>query len=825
MLRDSMIKSASPIRRAVAGYALGVVLPAAALVVVLTAGRFLERAPSPPFMLAVLLAAWLGGLGPGLLAVAVSVASLTYFFLPPVHSLMVSAQDAPWLLLFTIVAVAIAWLAAAISRAEANVRRSEQRLHVLARLAPVGLFRTDAAGQCLYVNDRLCGLTGLSPQQAQGSGWTAALHPEDRDRVVDMWSSATREGREFQGEYRFCDPSGATRWVEGHAMPEWGPAGQVVSYIGTVTDITERKRAEEERAAMLAREQAARASAEASIATVQLLYQMTDAVARETAAEEVYDIALRSLTWAVGADRAAILLFDEDGVLRFKAWQGLSDAYRRAVEGHSSWSRDTTTPQPIVVPDVAVDPSLAQLRTVILAEGIRGLAFIPLLGQGRLLGKFMIYYDAARALDQDGVQIAQTIARHVAFTIERKRGDEERTALLGREQEVRREAEAANRAKDEFLAVLSHELRSPLNAIIGWLSILRRTPADVQTAERAFAVIDRNARVQVQLIDDLLDVSRIISGRFKIERAPVDLVVLASEAVDGFSAEAAAKGLQLRTTAKAALLPVLGDRVRLHQVIGNLVANSLKFTPSGGRIEVRVEQANDKARLIVEDTGEGIDPEALPLIFERFTQADSSTMRRHGGLGLGLTLVRHLVEAHQGRVGAESAGKGKGTKFTVELPLTTAPLPRHSRLGAAWTPRPGPPVLAGIRVVVVEDDPDSRQYMDVVLAQAGADVRATPSGEQALAILKRERIDILVADIGMPGLDGHALVQRLRELELAEGRPEIPAVAVSAYASPEDRHRAMAAGYHGHVAKPVEPTTLVRAVAAALGRTEPARPG
>jgi PAS domain S-box-containing protein len=823
MLRNSMVKSALPIRRAVAGYVLGVLLPAAALV--LAAGHLLERHPSPPFMLAVLLAAWLGGLGPGLLAAAVSVVSLAYFFLLPFHTLFVSVQEAPWLLLFTTVAVAVAWLGAASSRAKADVRASEQRLQVLARLAPVGLFRSDATGQCRYVNERWCELTGLSPEQAQGSGWTTALHPEDRDRVLALRASAMREGREFRDEYRFRDPDGTTRWVEGHALPEWGPAGQVVSYIGTVIEVTERKRAEEERVAMLAREQAARASAEASIAKVQLLYQMADAVARETPLEEIYEIALRSLTWAVGADRAAILLFDEDGVLRFKAWQGLSDAYRTAVEGHSPWSRDTTFPQPIVVPDVAVHPDLAQFRAVILAEGIRALTFIPLLGHGRLLGKFMIYHDATRALDQDGVQIAQTIARHVAFTIERKHGDEERSALLGREQQARREAEAANQAKDEFLAVLSHELRSPLNAIIGWLSILRRTPADAQTAERAFEVIDRNARVQVQLIDDLLDVSRIISGRLKIERAPVDLVVLAAQAVDGFSAEAAAKGLQLRTTAKAALLPVLGDRVRLHQVVSNLVANGLKFTPPGGRIEVRVEQANDKARLIVEDTGEGIGPEVLPHIFERFTQADSSTVRHHGGLGLGLTLVRHLVEAHQGRVKAESAGKGKGAKFTVDLPLTTAPLPRHSRLTTPWTPRPGPPVLAGIRAVVVEDDPDSRQYMEVVLAQAGAEVRATASGEQALAVLKREPIDILVADIGMPGLDGHAVVRRLRELELAEGRNAIPAVAVSAYAAAEDRHRALAAGYHGHVAKPVEPTTLVRAVAVALGRSEPARAG
>ena len=810
----SKLPMAEPvIRRAITRYALGVLLPAGALVVVLAAGQPLERAPVPLFILAVLIAAWRGGRGPGLLAVACSTACLAYFFVPAVPT----SADLVWLALFVAVSVLVVWFAA--------VRHhTVERLQALTRLAPVGLFRADAAGEYLDVNESWCRLTGRSPEQALGLRWISAIHPEDRERVVDTWASAIQEGRAFKAEFRVADTAGATRWVEGCAMPQRGGRGQIVSYIGTLTDITERQRAEDERVATLAREQVARGRAEASIATLQLLYQMTAAVAREITADEVYDVALRSLTSAVGADRAAILLFDEDGVLRFKAWRGLSEAYRTAVEGHSPWSRDTTDPQPIVVPDVHVDPSLAPFRAALGAEGIQALAFIPLLGQGRLLGKFMIYYDTARALDQEGVQIAQTLARHVAFTIERQRGDEVRSALLRREQQARHEAETANHAKDDFLAVLSHELRSPLNAIIGWLGILRRTPADVRTAERAFEVIDRNARVQVNLIDDLLDVSRIISGRLKIERAPVDLVVLAAEAVDTYAAEATGKGLKLRTTVKASLLPVLGDRMRLHQIIGNLVANSVKFTPAGGQIDVRVEQANDKARLVVEDTGEGIEPEFLPHIFERFMQADGTTVRRHGGLGLGLTLVRHLVEAHQGQVEAESAGKGKGAKFTVDLPLTTAPLPRHSRPAAMRTPRLAAAVLAGTRIVVVEDDPDSRQYMEVVLAQAGADVRATASGEQALAILKQEPIDIVVADIGMPGLDGHALMQRLREAELAERRPETPAVAVSAYAAPEDRHRAMASGYHGHVAKPVEPATLVRAVAAALGRAEPVRP-
>src|SRR5262245_43475119 len=533
---------------------------------------------------------------------------------------------------------------------------AEERFRTLAQLAPVGLFRTDAAGQYLYVNEGWCRLTGRSPEDARGLQWLASIHPEERDRVVDAWTAAVREGREFKGQFRIADPSGATRWVEGYAIPERQRTGQVVSYIGALTDITERRRVEAECVAMLAREQVARARAETSIATLKLLYEMTEAVAREITAQEVYDIALRSLMAAVGAHRAAILLFDEEGTLRFQAWHGLSEAYRTAVEGHSPWSPDTTDPQPIGVPDVSADPSLAPLRDAIRAEGIQALAFIPLVGQGRLLGKFMIYYDTARTVDQDDMKVAQTIARHVAFTLERKRGDEARSALLRREQQARQEAETANRAKDDFLAVLSHELRSPLNAIVGWLAILRRAPTDVRTADRAFEVIERNARVQVNLIDDLLDVSRIISGRFKIERAPVDLVILSTEAVDAFAADAASKGLKLRTTVKASLLPVLGDRIRLHQIVGNLVANSVKFTPAGGRIEVRVEQANDKARLVVEDTGEGIEPELLPYVFERFRQAESSIMRRHGGLGLGLTLVRHLVEAHQGQVWAESAG-------------------------------------------------------------------------------------------------------------------------------------------------------------------------
>jgi PAS domain S-box-containing protein len=803
--------STPALRRVVTGYALGVLLSAAALAVVLGAGPLLDRAPELPFILGVLITAWRGGRGPGLLAAAASTACLAYLFAP----LGQAPADLARLALFAGVSSLVAWFTA---------RRDDgaQRLPALARVAPVGLFRADASGQYLYVNEHWCRLVGLSLDDARGWGWTAALHPEEGERVANAWAAAISQGREFKGEFRLAD-RGTTRWVECYARPERISAGRIISYIGTLTDITERRRAEEERVTTLSREQVARSRAEASIATLQLLYQMTDAVARETAVEEVYDIALRSLTWAVGAHRAAVLLFDEDGVLRFKAWHGLSDAYRAAVEGHSPWSPTTTDPQPIIVPDVSADPSLDSLRPALQAEGIQALAFIPLLGHGRLLGKFMVYFGTVAALDQEGLQIAQTVARHVAFTIERKRDDEARAALLRREQQARREAETANRAKDEFLAVLSHELRSPLNAIIGWLSILRRSPQDPRMAERAFEVIDRNARVQVSLIDDLLDVSRIVSGRFKIEPAPVDLVVVATEAVETFATEATGKGVRLRTTVKASLLPVLGDRVRLHQIVANLVANSVKFTPAGGQIEVRIEQANDKARVVVEDNGEGIDPEVLPHVFERFMQADSTTMRRHGGLGLGLTLVRHLVEAHHGQVEAESAGKGKGTKITVDLPLTTAPLPRRSR-PAVSTGRPSAPVLAGTRVIVVEDDPDSRQYMEVVLAQAGADVRATASGEQALDILKQEPVDILVADIGMPGLDGHALVQRLRELEVAQRRPETPAVAVSAYAGAEDRHRAMASGYHGHVAKPVEPATLVRAVAAALGRTEPARP-
>jgi CheY-like chemotaxis protein len=393
--------------------------------------------------------------------------------------------------------------------------------------------------------------------------------------------------------------------------------------------------------------------------------------------------------------------------------------------------------------------------------------------------------------------------------------EERRQHLLVREQVAREEAENANRMKDEFLAMLSHELRTPLSAIAGWAHILREGGLEPAEAARAIEVIDRNARVQGQLISDILDVSRIISGKLRLEKKTVAASAVVEAALDTVRPSAEAKQVRLEAALDPDVGQVWADPDRLQQVVWNLISNAIKFTPEGGAVSIRLARSGSQVEIIVRDSGEGISPEFVPHVFERFRQADSSTSRPHGGLGLGLAIVRHLVEAHGGTVVAESAGKGHGASFTVRLP-------RHAAADATTptgeaAPAEAAPVLslAHVRVLLVDDDPDTRGMMQTVLSQRGAQVTAAASAAEALACVERETPDVLLSDIGMPGMDGYALIRELRE------RPEaraIPAAALTAYAHADDRGQAIAAGYQIHVAKPVEPAELVAVVATLAGR-------
>jgi PAS domain S-box-containing protein len=638
--------------------------------------------------------------------------------------------------------------------------------------------------------------------------------------------------------------------------------------------------------------------------------------------DDIYDAALDALAAGLGVERSSILLFDPDGVMRFKAFRGLSEAYRRAVEGHTPWRPDSPDPQPIVVTDVRQDASLASYEPVFQDEGIVGMTFIPLVSLERVIGKFMLYYATPRTLDDDELALAGIIAAQVAFAVERTRTEEQArrseerlrfaldAALMGTwdwdlatdtvrwsgnlerihglqpgtfdgsfasyEREIhpedrervlasarraltegvphdveyrivspdgtvrwcegkgqveyqngkpvrmtgvcmmvtrRKEAELAklavaeesNRLKDEFLATLSHELRTPLNAILGWVHLLESGSLPADQARRAVDVIGRNARLQAQLVEDVLDVSRIIVGKLEIERIPLVVPQLVDAVVAGVAPVLNAKQIHFEQRIDPAVEPIEGDRRRLYQVLNNVLSNAVKFTPEGGSIQLTCTMHDDWLEIRIRDSGMGIAPAVLPYVFDRFRQADSGPTRRHGGLGLGLAIARHLVEQHGGGIRAESDGPGCGTMITILLPAASTP-------SGPTMPSVAPPSeeahrLDGLTVLIVDDQSDSREVVAQLLGQRGAAVRQCDSAVAALRVLAADSVDVLIADIAMPEVDGYELIRRLR----AAGN-RVPAIAVTAIARPSDRERALASGYTAYCAKPVDGVSLARVV-------------
>jgi PAS domain S-box-containing protein len=417
-------------------------------------------------------------------------------------------------------------------------------------------------------------------------------------------------------------------------------------------------------------------------------------------------------------------------------------------------------------------------------------------------------------IDDSGAPIRSEDGRIVGAVLvfrditERYEAERERALLLESERAAHAEAQAANRAKDEFLAVLSHEMRTPLNSVLGWAQVLRHEPLP-PAAERGIEVIERNARRQASLIEDVLDVSRIVSGRLRLEQAHVDMGQVVEGAVDALRPMLEAKGLALDVHGDCGG-SVLGDTQRLQQVVTNLLSNAVKFTAAGGRIEVRMEHEGPLCAVTVSDTGIGIASDFLPLVFERFRQEDSGNTRRYGGLGLGLTIVRHLVEMHGGTVSAHSDGSGRGARFTVRLPLASERSLADARREAPASAIPMPD-LRGARILAVDDDADARDFLSEVLRRAGAEVRSASSADEALDVLRAFDAEVLVSDIEMPDADGYTLLTRIREAGYT-----LPAVAMTAHSSGPDRLRALTEGFQQHVPKPVEPAELLLVVAHAL---------
>jgi PAS domain S-box-containing protein len=527
------------------------------------------------------------------------------------------------------------WLAVEKLRSEVALRESEDRYRALTELSPQLVFMSRADGFITYVNQWGLDFTGRSLSELQGHGWMECIHPEYRNRFYEARMTSTSNVSDYGIEILFRHADGVYRWLYTRALPVTNDAGEIEYWIGVAIDITDRKQTEAEREQLLAREKAARES-----------------------------------------------------------------------------------------------------------------------------------------------------------------------------------AESANRIKDEFLAVVSHELRSPLNPILGWSKLLRSRQLDEEKTDRALEVIERNAQMQAQLINDLLDVSRILRGKLSLDTQTVDLVITIQAAMETVRLAAEAKSIQINTQFEPDVGQVAGDAGRLQQVVWNLLTNAVKFTSTGGRVDIRLERTGSQAQITITDTGKGIPPDFLPYVFEQFRQESSATTRRFGGLGLGLAIVRYLVELHGGTVQADSQGEGMGATFTVKLPLMphqpiTQPDPKPSEFSLN---------LQGTRILVVDDDDSTREFLAFLLELHGANVTATATAGEALTTLTQFQPDVLLSDIGMPDVDGYMLMRQVRALPPKQGG-NIPAIALTAYAGEIDYQQAMAAGFQRHITKPIEPEVLIQAIATLLGQT------
>ena len=506
--------------------------------------------------------------------------------------------------------------------------------------------------------------------------------------------------------------------------------------------------------------------------------------------------------------------------LRLGVHAGLDDDFLRHVETVSPGDGPCGTAyverRRVVVEDTEVDPIYAPYREAARRVGVRSCHSTPLISRrGTTIGVLSVLFAEPHRPSDREMRLMDLYARIAADSIESARLHErlqqeleDRRQSLAREHTARAEAEAANRMKDEFLATVSHELRTPLNAILGWSHILRSSKPDEVTVARGVEVIERNAQTQAQLIGDILDASRVITGSLRLNCGPVDLAGVINAAIDSVRLVAEGKGGQLAVILDPSARHITGDASRLQQVVWNLLSNAIKFTAAGGRVELRLERADGQAQITVTDTGEGVAADFLPFIFDRFRQADSTITRRHGGLGLGLAIVRNLVELHEGSVRAESAGEGYGSSFIVRLPLARpiGGAPADSADGGAT------PALRGVQILVVDDDQDALDMLTLVLTDAGAAVRTAASAAEALALLRWIRPHVLVSDLAMPDQDGYSLIRNLRAVERETGR-ETPAVALTAYVRVQDRARAEAAGFNVFVEKPVDPEELIAVIA------------
>jgi PAS domain S-box-containing protein len=646
-------------------------------------------------------------------------------------------------------------------RSEEELRESEARYRALFETTLDGIMIVNDQGYYVEVNDSLCRILKTTRERLVGAHFSEFIPPQVLKEAEKDFAEL-KGFHAFEGEFPMLRADGQTVELD------WISRGNFVPglHFCVAREVTERKRAQEE----------LRQSEEKYRSLL------------ENANDIIYSHDLEGNYLTINRAGAEVT-----GYTRTEILGGLNIA-QVVVPEHLELAKEMTRRK-------FNDPSPTVYEVDIFTKDRRRLTLEV----------------STRVSYRDGQPVAvEGIARDIT---DRKRIERARDELLEREQLARRDLEEASRLKDEFLATVSHELRTPLTAMLGWSHLLRTGTLDENNMARAVETIERNARSQAQLIEDLLDVSRIITGKLRLDVRAVEPASLIESALETVRPAAEAKGVGLQKLLDTTISSVLGDPSRLQQVVWNLLSNAIKFTPGGGIVEVRLERVATHIQIVVTDTGEGIGADFLPYVFDRFRQADATTTRMHGGLGLGLAIVRHLVEMHGGTVSAESPGEGQGATFIVRLPLTpvyqktsTQAHPINSVDNSMLLTLECPERFDGLKILAVDDEVDTLEMLRSVFEHCGAKVVTAASAAEALALLEELRPDVLISDIGMPEEDGYELITKVRALPVERGG-KTPAVALTAYARAEDRLRALRTGYQMHVPKPVELAELVAIVA------------
>ncbi|PWT95943.1 MAG: hypothetical protein C5B55_00650 [Blastocatellia bacterium] len=689
---------------------------------------------------------------------------------------------------------------------EEKLRYNELQLTDFFENASIAMHWVSADGTILRANRAELDLLGYTQQEYVGQN-IASFHV-DPEAIRDMLSRLRAGEVLTDYEARLRCKDGSIRFVR-ISSSVYRENGKFIHSRSFTQDFTDRRRTEHRLA---------------------LQYAITKILSRSMdfveGTHEILETVCESIGWQMGVLWA---VDHQNKVLRcVDVWhqpsllveEFASVSRQRTFQlGQGLPGRIWTSAEPAWIPNVTTDDNFPRAQSA-KRSGLRSAFGFPVLLGREVLGVIEFFSQEIREPDQELLDMIQSVGEQIGQFQERMRTEEKLAQLLVRERSARADSDTANRLKDEFLATLSHELRTPLNAVIGWSRILKSGRLDPDSTKHAIDVVERNAWAQKQIIEDILDVSRVITGKLQLNLSPVDLVFVTNAALDAVRPALEAKDIKVETHYQRGMKIVSGDADRLQQVVWNLLSNASKFTPHGGKVNVNVSQNDGHAQIQISDSGPGVASDFLPHVFERFRQADGSTTRTHGGLGLGLAIVRHLVELHGGVIGVANAEKS-GAIFTVSLPLPTGELQLEHRPAIVDHSNlpPSTEDLQDLRILVVEDEADALDLITMELAEHGAKVQGVASAEEALEALNSQNFDLMISDIGMAKTDGYSLIRQLRSRHDLRSS-QIPAIALTAYARAQDRVRAIAAGYNTHIAKPVETRELVTIARYLTGRLD-----